>query len=44
VEPELKAIPARYLRMFGWTPRQLFSLWPVLAASIALGVLIALAS
>jgi hypothetical protein len=26
------------------TPRQLLSLWPVLAGSIALGVLIALAS
>jgi hypothetical protein len=30
--------------MFGWTPRQLLSLWPVVVASVALGVLIALAS
>jgi hypothetical protein len=43
-EPELNAILARCLRMLGCTPRQLLSLWPVLAGSVVLGVLIALAS
>jgi hypothetical protein len=30
--------------MPGWTPRQLIALWPVLAGSVVLGVLIALVS
>ena len=34
----------RFSHMPGWTPRQLIALWPVLAGSVVLGVLIALAS